>query len=348
MSRSSSRVEFEGGVVRWTLRVQHASLVEVLPGLDVDGDATLSRQEAAAGAEAIASYLAEHYTLRGSEDLSAVAWEGELVRVGAPLELEGMAAEELLEAAWECALEEEPAGVLVGMRLFEQTSPDHHDFFECHREGRLSYSAPFSAARPGAWVSFATEAEMSFLQWVQMGARHILTGYDHLAFLLALLVCVRGLKQTAWVVTAFTAAHSITLALSALELVTIPARFVELVIALSISFVALGGFAREPRRGLWLESLLFGLVHGLGFASFLGDALLMESRRAPALVGFNLGVELGQLLFLLPIALLLHLRKRRAPCEGGWWVPAVPRKITAGVVAAAGAFWFLERSGWLS
>ena len=86
MSRSSSRVEFEGGVVRWTLRVQHASLVEVLPGLDVDGDATLSRQEAAAGAEAIASYLAEHYTLRGSEDLSAVAWEGELVRVGAPLE----------------------------------------------------------------------------------------------------------------------------------------------------------------------------------------------------------------------------------------------------------------------
>ena len=184
--------------------------------------------------------------------------------------------------------------------------------------------------------------------WVRMGFAHILSGFDHLAFLAALLVCARGPKQVAVVITAFTLSHSLTLGLAALDIFQLSSRFVELVIALSISYVALGGFAREPRRGLWLEAMVFGLVHGLGFAGFLGEALVMEERRLGALVGFNVGVELGQLVFVLPVAFLLVLIRRRTNAQSEWLVPALARRFVAGSVALAGVFWFVERAGWIA
>ncbi len=347
MSRSSSRVDLEDGIVRWTLRVQAESVREVLPLLDTNADGELSRGEADAGAEEIATYLGEHFGVRGTEPLDAPEWAGELIYMGAPRRADLAGESEWIEAVWEVRVAGEVEALGVRMELFEVTSPDHVDVFELRRRGRLAYTGLFSAVAPGAWIPYVGGDGVGFASWVGWGIGHILTGYDHLAFLLALLMCVRGARQMAWVVTAFTVAHSVTLALAALEVVSLSDRFVELVIALSISFVALGGYAKEPRRGLWLEAAVFGLVHGLGFAGFLGEALMGEERRLGALLGFNVGVELGQLLFLAPLALCLAWWGRGREVRGGWWVPAVPRKVVSTCVLLAGLFWFLQRAGWV-
>ena len=347
MSRSSSRVDVEEGVLRWTLRVQAQSIHEVLPALDLDGDGALQRAESDAGRSEIIGYLSACYQMRLTED-GGDPLLGECVYAGVPRgsDLEG--SDDWVEVVWEGGLGNEIPGVGISMNLFSETSPNHVDVFELRRSGRLSYTALFSAQRPGAWILFSEGDVMSLMQWVAMGFSHILSGFDHLAFLAALLVCVRGPKQLALVITAFTLSHSLTLGLAALDLFHLPARFVELVIALSISFVALGGFAKEPRRGLWLEAMVFGLVHGLGFASFLGEALMMEERRVGALLGFNLGVEVGQLAFLLPIALVLAIARGRSSTQSEWWMPFLARRVVASVTACAGVFWFVERAGWIA
>ena len=347
MSRSSSRVDVEEGTLRWTLRVQAESLHEVLPALDLNADGGLQLAEVESGRAQVADYLGENYRLSLTESGDAPL-VGECVFVGAPAVPELRASAKWVEIIWEVPLVAELEGVGVSMRLFEETSPDHLDVFELRRKGRLSYTALFSAAKPGAWIPISTDEEMGLMQWVRLGITHILSGWDHLAFLAALLVCVRGPRQIALVITAFTLSHSLTLGLAALELVQLPSRFVELVIALSVSYVALGGFAKEPRRGLWVEAMIFGLVHGLGFASFLGEALMLEERRIGALVGFNLGVEIGQLAFILPIAVVLVIAQRRSGSNSDWWVPALPRRVVAAAVACAGVFWFIERAGWLA
>lgn len=170
-----------------------------------------------------------------------------------------------------------------------------------------------------------------------LGVEHILTGYDHLLFLAALLIRGGGLWALVRIVTAFTLAHSVTLALAVLGLVAIPARVVEPAIAASIVWVALENvfFQRAPSRR-WLVSFLFGLVHGFGFASALGGLALPPWSLAMALLGFNLGVEAGQgLVIAVALPLLLWMRARP-------WEPRVARAVSA-VLALAGAAWLVER-----
>lgn len=137
--------------------------------------------------------------------------------------------------------------------------------------------------------------------YVFLGVGHILTGYDHLAFLLALLILAatrprrEGVAQVLAVVTAFTVAHSITLALAVTDLVRLPTRAVECAIAASIAWVALENVLRASVRVRWPVTFAFGLVHGLGFASALAETGLPSRGTALALVSFNVGVEAGQL-----------------------------------------------------
>jgi hypothetical protein len=147
-------------------------------------------------------------------------------------------------------------------------------------------------------------------QYVILGWEHVLIGYDHLAFLLALLFGVACLADLLWAVTAFTLAHSITLALAALDIFSLPPIIVEPGISLSVLVV----LAWHLRRGSadarpWIPAFLFGLLHGFGFAGVLSDIGLPAGSHAISLVGFNLGVELGQLTFVLPaVALVVCIR----------------------------------------
>ena len=171
-----------------------------------------------------------------------------------------------------------------------------------------------------------------------LGIEHILTGYDHLLFLLALMLRGGGLWSLLKIITAFTVAHSITLALAALDLVVLPSALVESVIALSIAYVALENLL--PRYAVsrrWAVSFLFGLMHGFGFSSVLREIGLPKENLLLSLLNFNLGVEVGQLtVVLLVVPILMRLKSKP-------WEPRMVATIS-GVILAVGLVLFVDRA----
>ena len=176
-----------------------------------------------------------------------------------------------------------------------------------------------------------------WFDFVKLGVEHILTGYDHLLFLVALLATARGLWSVVRIVTAFTLAHSVTLSVAALGFVTIPDRIIEPLIAATIVWVALENlFATEPDRRRWIWSFGFGLVHGFGFAYALGELGLKGATLVRGLVGFNVGVEIGQLIF---VAVFLPALMWLARGRGARLTP----RIASLAVAVIGTYWLVER-----
>ena len=181
--------------------------------------------------------------------------------------------------------------------------------------------------------------------YLVLGFKHILEGIDHLMFILALLILVKGKHRLVMTVTAFTLAHSLTLAGATLQLVKIPGPPVEAAIALSIMFVAAEIMhSRSGNPGLtekypWIVAFIFGLLHGFGFAGALAQIGLPQSSIPAALLFFNVGVEIGQLFF---VVVILALERSFAILEMRWprWVEAFPGYA----VGSLGAFWFIQRT----
>jgi hydrogenase/urease accessory protein HupE len=177
--------------------------------------------------------------------------------------------------------------------------------------------------------------------YLVLGLEHILGGWDHLLFVLGLVFLVRGCSRLLWTITAFTLGHSVTLALASLGLVHVPQAPVEVAIALSIYVVAVElSWERDhslTRRAPWLVASGFGLLHGLGFAGALSEVGLPESEIPLSLFAFNLGIEIGQLLF---IALLLGLGLvlGRFVTNERW-----QRLIPAYVIGSFAVMWVVER-----
>ena len=163
-----------------------------------------------------------------------------------------------------------------------------------------------------------------FILW---GMHHIFVGYDHIAFLMALLLAAQRLRDMVRVVTSFTVAHSITLLLAALDVIRLPGAVTESLIAASIVYVAAGELLHHRGSHRWMLTFAFGLVHGLGFSSVLRERLQDLQSIAVPVVSFNLGVELGQISILLVVLPVLTLI-RRAPDEKArerrqWWLVRV-------------------------
>jgi hydrogenase/urease accessory protein HupE len=189
-----------------------------------------------------------------------------------------------------------------------------------------------------------TKSEVAFSYW-RMGLYHILEGIDHLLFLLALVFFISGFRNLLWAVTAFTVAHSITLAFATLGVLYVPSAPTEAVISLSIVFLAVeiirkhSGENTLTERFPWIVAFIFGLFHGLGFAGALSEIGLPQHEIPLALFMFNVGVESGQILFIsLVVGVLTVLRKIKIPYPNWSW-RAVP--YTIGSIAA---FWTLERT----
>jgi hydrogenase/urease accessory protein HupE len=184
------------------------------------------------------------------------------------------------------------------------------------------------------------EAVRSFANFLSLGVKHILTGYDHLLFLLGLLVVARGFVSALGIITSFTIAHSITLAVATLHLVQIPSRIVEPLIAASIVFVGVENLLRgdipNARR---MVAFGFGLIHGFGFASALREAGIGSGIGGIVLplFSFNLGVEVGQIM-VAAVALPIIWKLRQNPMFVARWAPAC-----SAAVALLGSFWFIER-----
>ena len=205
--------------------------------------------------------------------------------------------------------------------------------------------ARLTPAAPSLRVEEAPAGSQVATTYFRLGVEHILGGIDHLLFVAALLLLVRGWRRLAATVTAFTLAHSLTLALATLGWVRVPGPPVEAAIALSIVFVAaeiLHGSRGRPgaaSRRPWLVAFAFGLLHGLGFAGALAEIGLPQASIPLALLFFNVGVEAGQLLFVAAVLLAWRACKALGAQRAATW--ATPASAYA--IGALAACWTLER-----
>ncbi len=212
---------------------------------------------------------------------------------------------------------------------------------------RLTPTNPFFAIKA---VPGTGEVALTYLR---LGIEHILGGIDHLLFVLALVILVRDWRRVAITVTAFTVAHSITLAAATLGYVHVPAGPVEATIALSIVLVAVEIVnARRGRPSLtarwpWLVAFAFGLLHGFGFAGALSEVGLPQHAIPAALLFFNLGVEVGQLAFValvMALAWWLPRAVARLALVGRGWTPARLDTAAAYAIGTVAAYWLIERT----
>lgn len=222
--------------------------------------------------------------------------------------------------------------------LSDAMGPTYHTLAHITAGGR-SQQFSFGPDARETTVSVGPEAAARGAgSFFPLGIEHILTGYDHLLFLVALILRGGNLIQLLKIITAFTVAHSITLGLAALDVVALPGVFVESVIALSIAYVALENlFPKFAISRRWTVSFLFGLVHGFGFSSVLREIGLPKENLVLALLNFNLGVEAGQAavaVILVPI--LFGLRRYD-------WEPKAVSGLSV-LILVAGLWWFVERA----
>ncbi|WP_114521428.1 HupE/UreJ family protein [Altererythrobacter sp. ZODW24] len=206
-----------------------------------------------------------------------------------------------------------------------------------------------SAAEPSATIAAKPSAAQVWRSYFGIGVEHILMGWDHLLFVIALVLLVARPWAVIKAATAFTVAHSLTLAATVLGFVGMAQRPVEAVIALSIVFLAVE-LARQAKsekpslteRWPWLVAFLFGLIHGFGFAGALRDIGLPEGEVPAALISFNLGVEAGQLIVIAAVLAVRFALKK--------WVPAAEApalKLTTYGIGIIGAYWLVDRlAGW--
>jgi hypothetical protein len=232
-----------------------------------------------------------------------------------------------------------PATLAVVASLFPYDS-NHQTFLNVY-EGEALTQAILDVSR--SRFEYFTGTRQGVLavirRFVPAGIHHILIGPDHLLFLIGLLLLGGTLRQLAIVVTAFTIAHSITLSLAALNLVTPPARIIEPAIALSIVYVGADNLLVHGGRDVrgWI-AFAFGFIHGFGFANVLREMDLPTGALGWSLFSFNFGVEIGQLVVVILVASALAAIRARSEAAGRHLVLA-----GSVVVVAAGTFWFIER-----
>jgi hydrogenase/urease accessory protein HupE len=238
-------------------------------------------------------------------------------------------------------------GRSIRIEGLERTSTDVLVRFEL--AGGASGTRRLTPADP----SFTVAPQPGLLEvartYLVYGVEHILLGIDHLLFVLALLLLVRGVGRIVATVTAFTLAHSITLAGATLGVVHVPVPPIEAAIALSIAFVAAEiVHGRRGRPGLterypWIVAFAFGLLHGFGFASALAEVGLPQASIPIALLLFNVGVEVGQLLFIACVLAIIVLSRRiarQAALPRPAWAWAVPPYL----IGSLAALWVIERT----
>jgi hydrogenase/urease accessory protein HupE len=237
------------------------------------------------------------------------------------------------------AVDHAPGTVTVTAALFPY-DPTHQTFINIY-ENRSLTQAILDHNKPSfEYFAGTRQGVLAVVErFVPAGIHHILIGPDHLLFLVGLLLLGGGIRKLAIVVTAFTVAHSITLSLAALNIVSPPSRLIEPAIALSIVYVGTDNLLVKDGRDVrkWI-AFAFGFIHGFGFASVLREMDLPPRALGWSLFSFNLGVEIGQLLVVVTVASALAMLRSRSEIAS--------RRLTfAGsiVVIVAGTFWFVQR-----
>jgi hydrogenase/urease accessory protein HupE len=213
------------------------------------------------------------------------------------------------------------------------------------RDG-MSSTTLVRASQPWVEIAAASGPLAVMGAYLTHGVEHILFGFDHLLFVLALILIVRSGRVLLWTITAFTLAHSITLGLATLGLVHVPGPPVEASIALSILLLAVEivrvnrGQISLTARWPWVVAFAFGLLHGFGFASALADIGLPHGDIPLALFAFNVGVECGQIAFVAAVLSVVALARR---VGAGLHVERYAPRIAPYAIGTLAAFWLFER-----
>jgi len=321
--------------------------LEYAVGLDTDGDGAITWGELRARHGEVAAYAFARLRIRADQGACALTPVGHLV------DQHSDGAYAVLRFVARCEAQRF-SEAQIEYSLFFDLDPTHRGLLRIERPSG-TVTAVLGPEKPRLVVPLAPVSRLSqFFDYVVHGIWHIWIGYDHVLFLISLLlpaalyVGARGWQAAErfapvfWevfkVVTAFTVAHSITLSLAALAVIQLPSRIVESAIALSVLLAALNNLRPLVLGRRWIVAFAFGLVHGFGFASVLADLGLPRDALLIALVGFNLGVEAGQLALVavfLPVA--FQLRRtwlyRRMLFIGG-----------SALIALVATVWLLERS----
>jgi hydrogenase/urease accessory protein HupE len=235
---------------------------------------------------------------------------------------------------------EAPGALTVLTTLFPY-DPLHQTFINIYENGQLKQQLIFNAgSKEYTYYAGTTQGVLAVMQtFTSSGIHHILIGPDHILFLVGLLLLGGRWTALLKIVSFFTIGHSITLSLAALNLVTPPPSIIEPAIALSIVFVGADNLVRGDGRDLraWV-ALVFGLVHGFGFANVLREFGLPREALGWSLFSFNVGVEIGQIGIVLVVATMLEAVRRRSSTVG-----ARVAMVGSVVVIAAGTYWFVQR-----
>ncbi|HTQ41712.1 MAG TPA: HupE/UreJ family protein [Polyangiaceae bacterium] len=306
------------------LTFARGDLVALVSGLDANGDGVVDARELARAKPAIEAVV-----------LGGIAVEGDGASCRATLESAELAEPDGVDVRGRYRCASPPSQVHVRVQLLEDLAEGHRHVARLI----LGSSTADDVLRRGHddIAAGATKPPASVGSFFRLGVEHILTGYDHLVFLFGLVLVGGRLRSLVGAVTAFTVAHSITLALAVLGVWAPSPRIVEPAIALSIVWVGIENFFVRDAHGRWRITFPFGLVHGFGFAGALREIELPHARVPAALVTFNLGVEVGQLAVMaLVVPAIVLLRK------GGLLGRTATLVLSAGV-AAAGAYWFITR-----
>jgi hypothetical protein len=318
-------IVFRNGGIEGTLVVHVIDVAHELgvPPERVMDEAFVEREQTRIG-----EILAPRLELRGGQRLSP-EWQGvELLRDDQALRLRYRIPNA------------EPGALTIDTNLFPY-DPLHQTFINVYEQGDLRQQVIFNAeSNAHTYYLGTTQGAIEVMKtFIPSGTHHILIGPDHILFLIGLLLLGGTWGALVKIVTAFTIGHSVTLSLAALDILSPPASIIEPAIALSIVFVGADNLVRGEGRDLraWV-ALVFGLVHGFGFANVLREFGLPREALGWSLFSFNLGVEIGQLVVVVLVAGLLALIRNRSQVLGS-------RVAVAGsvVVIAAGTYWFVQR-----
>ncbi|MEP6673022.1 MAG: HupE/UreJ family protein [Chthoniobacter sp.] len=314
--------------------------------LDANQDQRLTREELRGGTPAIQRFLRAHVLLEIDgqpadlgDALDAVWPDGAGDSLAAP---DWHAAASLIAFPFRRHVSTPPHEVALTYTFFPQFGA-RHTVLGVFAHGGQTQEVTFTDAEPDYLfdVSYTATPPRETIpaavgRFLRLGIEHIFLGYDHICFLLALIVVSR-LGELVKIITSFTVAHSITLILAALKVITLPQRFIECGIALTIIYVAVENLWRANITRRWVLTFFFGLIHGFGFANVLAGLDLPRKATIRCLLSFNVGVEIGQFaIVLLALPLVLLVSKQS-------YAPQVKAAISL-AVALFGLGWLIERA----
>ncbi|WP_185806962.1 HupE/UreJ family protein [Bacillus sp. HMF5848] len=335
LSASFGTLEITENEASFTFSIDELSVIESV-NLDQNNDGKLSTEEVSSATSAINEWIGRNLTIQVNGMTQRLSITNMMLEPKNDLTV--------LTSSFTFPVSDASETITI-VDNFYKDSKDNTTYthFLSIKQGDSTNEFLFKGDNRELNVELATaageEVQVSGNPWWQffvLGMEHIITGYDHLLFLFALLLARQTFKQLVMVVTSFTVAHSITLTLGYLNIFVLPGRFVESVIALSICYVAIENIFRKEVKNRWGLTFAFGLIHGLGFAGLLSEMTIPKSHLVASLLSFNLGIEVIQIaLVAILIPILTRVQK----------LAKYTKYVQYGSAAIIliGAYWVVER-----